>query len=300
MKILVTGATGLVGSVLVPSLVSQGHEVLRLTHSKPREANDIYWDPARGELPKSRIDGCEVVVHLAGENIAGKRWTPAVKESLRRSRIEATQLLSKTLCQLQTVPKALICASATGYYGDRGNEILNETSVPGSGFLADLCQEWEQACEPAKAKGIRVVHLRTGIVLSKKGGALAKMLTPFKLGVGGVVGSGNQYWSWIAIDDVVGIINHCIQQDKVFGPVNTTSPSPVTNYEFTKTLGGVLKRPTLFPVPAFAANLLLGEMAEALLLASARVMPNRASESGYRFKYPSLEAALRHAVSVES
>jgi len=297
MKVLVTGATGLVGSELVPFLKKQGHDVYRLTRSKPHEAHDIAWDPSRNQLPKGRIDGTEVVVHLAGENIAGKRWNPKVKEQLRRSRIEGTRLLCETMTQLETLPKTLICASAIGFYGDRGSDWLNETSAAGSGFLADLCRDWEAACEPARAKGIRVVNLRIGVVLSAKGGGLGKMLTPFRLGLGGVVGSGNQYWSWISVDDVVGVIDYCINQEKMSGPVNTTAPCPVTNYDFTKTLGTLLGRPTMIAMPELAARLVLGEMANELLLASARVMPNRLSESGYRFLYPTLEPALKHLLT---
>jgi len=297
MKVLVTGGTGLVGSHLVPYLNGRGHDVYRLTRSKPREAHDIVWDPARGHLPKGRIEGTEIVVHLAGENIAGKRWNARVKDELRRSRIEGTRLLCETIAQMQVPPKTLICASAIGYYGDRGAELLNETSPAGTGFLAELCRDWEAACEPARAKGIRVVNLRIGVVLSKEGGALAKMLTPFKMGVGGVVGSGNQYWSWIDIDDVVGIIDHCITHEKLSGAVNATAPCPVTNFEFTKTLGSVLHRPTLFPMPGFMARAALGQMADDLLLARTRVMPNRLSESGYRFKHASLESALREQLT---
>lgn len=294
MKVVVTGATGLVGSQLVPVLTGQGHEVYRLTHSKPREAHDISWNPARQELPKARLEGAEAIVNLAGENIAGRRWNAKFKQAIRTSRLDSTKLLCDTITQLQTPPKVLVCASAIGYYGDRGSEILNETSPPGKGFLADACRDWEALCEPVKAKGIRVVNLRIGVVLSPKGGALAQMLTPFKMGVGGVIGSGNQYWSWITVDDLVSIICHCISNEKMSGPVNATSPCPVTNYDFTKILGTVLQRPTFFPMPAFAARLALGEMADALLLSSARVMPNRLSESGYHFQYPTLEAALRH------
>lgn len=294
MKILVTGATGLVGSELVPFLSKQGHDVYRLTRGKAHEAHDIIWDPVHKQLPKGRIEGTDVVVHLAGENIAGKRWNPTVKAELQRSRIEGTKLLCETISNLEAPPKTLICASAIGFYGHRGTEMLNETSAKGSGFLSDLCHDWEAACEPARAKGIRVVNLRIGVILSPKGGALAKMLTPFKMGGGGVVGSGNQYWSWIAIDDLIGIINFCITDEKISGPVNATAPCPVTNYEFTKTLGSVLSRPTIVPMPGFVARIALGEMANDLLLGSARVMPNRLSESGYRFQYSSLEPALKH------
>lgn len=297
MKVLVTGATGLVGSELVPFLSRQGHDVYRLTRSKPREANDISWDPLRGQIPKARIEGSEVIIHLAGENIAARRWNAKFKEQLRQSRIEGTRLLCESLAALETKPKTLICASATGFYGDRGTDWLNETSAPGMGFLPDLCREWEAACKPAIAGGIRVVNLRIGVVLSGKGGALTKMLTPFRLGAGGVMGSGNQYWSWITVDDLIGVIDFCIQHEKLVGPINATTPSPVTNYEFTKTLGSVLGRPTIFPMPALVARALMGEMADALLLASGRVMPNRLSESGYRFLYPSLEPALKHLLA---
>lgn len=266
MKILVTGATGLIGTELTGYLTTAGHEVFRLTRSRPKEANDIPWDPAAGSIPKARLEGLDAVIHLAGENIAHARWTPAVKQRLRQSRIQGTRLLSETLAQLQSPPKTLICASAIGYYGNRGTEILTEQSSPGTGFLPELCRDWEAAAEPAQQKGIRVVHLRIGVVLSPKGGALAKMLTPFKLGVGGIVGDGKQYWSWVALDDVVGMLDFCLNHPELSGPVNGVSPNPSTNHDFTKTLGAVLNRPTIFPMPAFAARLALGEMADDLLL----------------------------------
>lgn len=294
MKILVTGGTGLVGSDLCPMLTTGGHEVYRLTRSSPTEANDIQWNPDTGDLPRAQLEGLDAVVHLAGENIAAHRWNARVKDRLRTSRVEGTRFLCETLTQLQRPPKALICASAIGYYGDRGADMLNEAASPGEGFLSDLCRDWEAACDSARAKGMRVVNLRIGFVLTPKGGGLAKMLTPFKLGGGGVMGSGRQYWSWIALDDVVGAIHHCLMNDRISGPVNLTAPSPVTNAEFTKTLGNVLNRPTIFPMPAVAARLALGEMADGLLLASARVTPNRLCESGYEFRHPTLEGALRH------
>jgi uncharacterized protein (TIGR01777 family) len=297
MKVLVTGATGLVGSELVPFLTKQGHDVYRLTHSKAHEAHDIVWDPMRNQIPKGRIDGTDVVIHLAGENIAGKRWTTSFKEQLWHSRIDSTKLLCETIANLSNPPKTLICASAVGFYGDRGTDWLNETSAPGAGFLPDLCRDWEAACQPARDRGIRVINLRTGVVLSPKGGALAKMLTPFKLGIGGIMGTGNQYMSWISIDDVVGIIDFCINHERLNGPVNVTTACPVTNYDFTKTLGLVLGRPTLLPMPTLAVWFAFGEMGNALLLSSARVMPNRLCESGYQFRFPTLEPALRHLLA---
>ncbi len=294
MKVLVTGATGLVGSALVPMLTTGGHEVFRLTRSNPVEANDIQWNPDSGDLPKARLEGMDAVVHLAGENIAASRWNARVKERLRRSRVDTTRFLCESLVQLERRPKTLICASAIGYYGDRGAEILTESAGPGHGFLADLCRDWEAACEPARQAGMRVANLRIGVVLSPKGGGLAKMLTPFKMGAGGIIGSGNQYWSWIAIDDVAGAIHHCLTHQNLSGSFNATAPNPVTNRDFTKTLGAVLGRPTILPMPAFAARMALGEMADDLLLGSARVMPNRLCESNYQFRYPNLDGALRH------
>jgi uncharacterized protein (TIGR01777 family) len=299
MKVLITGATGLVGSALGPVLSADGNEVFRLTRSEPKQANDITWNPDSRDLPKARLEGLDAIVHLAGENIAGKRWTPAVKERLRTSRIQATRFLCESLAQLQSPPKTLICASAIGYYGDRGAEILTESAAPGTGFLPDLCRDWEAACEPARQCQIRVVNLRIGVVLSPKGGALANMLTPFRLGLGGVIGSGRQYWSWIALDDLVGAIRHCLTNTHLSGAINATAPTPATNRHFTKTLGAVLHRPTVLPMPALAAKLALGGMATDLLLASARVMPNRLSESNYRFQYPTLSAALIHLLGAE-
>lgn len=297
MKVLVTGATGLVGSELGPFLTRHGHEVYRLTRSTPREARDIAWNPSTNEIPKARIDGSDVVIHLAGENIAGRRWNAKFKQELRDSRIDSTRFLCETLAKLEQKPKTLLCASAVGYYGDRGTDWLNETSAAGHGFLPDLCRDWEDACQPARDAGIRVVQMRFGIILSAKGGPLTKMLTPFRMGAGGIIGSGNQYWSWVSIDDVVGAIIFCINQPNLSGPVNVTAPCPVTNHDFTKTLGAVLHRPTIIPMPALAARYAFGEMADALLLASARVMPNRLSESGYRFQFPTLEPALKHLLA---
>ena len=296
MKILITGATGLVGKELGPLLTTSGHEVFRLVRSNPSDANDIPWDPAQGVVHKARLDGLDGVVHLAGENIAGARWSAAVKQRIRDSRVVGTRLLCETLASLERKPKVLVCASAIGIDGDRGGEILSEQSAAGAGFLPDVCKEWEAACEPARKAGIRVVNLRIGVILTPKGGALAKMLFPFRMGGGGVVGSGRQYWSWVAIDDVIGAIQHCLTHNEIHGPVNCTSPNPATNYEFTKTLGAVLHRPTIFPLPGFVAKLALGEMAQDLLLASTRVMPNQLQATGYQFRCPTLESTLRHVL----
>jgi uncharacterized protein (TIGR01777 family) len=239
----------------------------------------------------------DAVVHLAGENIAGGRWTAARKEEIRRSRVEGTRRLSESLARLTRRPKVLVSASAVGFYGNRGDEILKEDIAPGSDFLAQVCRDWEAATDPASRAGIRVVHLRSGMILSPVGGALKKMLLPFKLGAGGRIGSGTQYVSWIAIDDTIGVIHHAIVTESLQGPVNGVAPTPVSNAEFTRTLARVLSRPAIAPMPAFAARLAFGEMADALLLASQRVMPTRLQATGYQFRYPELERALRHLLS---
>ncbi|MCZ6632501.1 MAG: TIGR01777 family oxidoreductase [bacterium] len=292
MKILVTGSSGLVGSALSPVLVEKGHAVSRLGRSASQ--TDFSWDPEQGVLDEAALEGVEAVVHLAGENIAEGRWTAQKKQRIRDSRVKSTQLLSEKLAGLEQPPSVLLCASAIGFYGDRGDEFLREDSEPGSGFLPDVCQEWEGATQPAREKGIRVVNLRIGIVLSLAGGALAKMLFPFKMGVGGKIGSGNQYMSWITLDDLVGVMGHALSTEDLTGPVNAVSPGAVTNLEFTKTLGRVLKRPTLFPMPGFAARMAFGEMADALLLSSARVEPHVLRGSDYTFQNPDLEGAFRH------
>ena len=292
MKIVVSGATGLVGSNLVAHLKSSGHQVFKLVRSNQRD-DDIPWTPYEKRVDKKSLQGAEAVVHLSGENIAS-RWTKAKKRRIRESRLLTTTFLCETLAELKQPPKVLVCASAVGFYGDRGDEVVDENSNPGSDFLADVCQEWEAATESATAGGIRVVNLRIGVILSPAGGALAKMLLPFKMGAGGVMGSGNQYWSWISIDDVAGAILHAITTQSLKGPVNAVSPNPVTNREFTKILGHVLSRPTIFPMPAFAARLVFGEMGDALLLASTRVKPAKLLESGFQFQNQDLENALRH------
>lgn len=297
MKILLSGSSGLIGSALQPVLSKDGHEVVRLVRREPASAEtEIGWDPDGGRLDPHDLEGFDAIVHLAGENIAGGRWTAERKARIRNSRVQGTRLLCESLRQLDSPPQMLLCASAVGYYGDRGETLLDEGSGPGDNFLASVCQEWEAACDPAREKGIRVVNLRTGIVLSQRGGALSQMLLPFKMGVGGVVGDGRQYWSWIDLDDEVGAILHILKQDTLEGPVNATAPQPVTNREFTKILGRVLGRPTVLPLPAFAARLALGQMADELLLASTRVVPGRLQETEYTFQYADLEHSLRHVL----
>jgi uncharacterized protein (TIGR01777 family) len=293
MNVLISGATGLIGSVLIPALEAGGHRVTRLTRS-PKGNEDIGWDPSAGEMDTSRLEGIDAVVHLAGESIAEGRWTPAKKARILESRTRGTRLLAEKVAGFPEPPRAMVSASAVGYYGDRGNELLREESEPGSDFLAEVCRAWEAAADPAREAGIRVVHTRFGLVLSTKGGALARTLPIFKLGGGGRIGSGRQWWSWVAIDDVVGAILHALTNGSVEGSVNVGSPNPLTNAEYTKILGKVLNRPTIFPLPASAARLALGEVADALLLASQRMEPAKLKETGYEFRYPELEGALRH------
>jgi uncharacterized protein (TIGR01777 family) len=293
MRISVTGSSGLIGSALVPFLTAQGHEVGRVVRSTTA-AGAWRWDPGAGHVDAGAVDGKDAVVHLAGETIAAGRWSAARKARIRDSRVRGTRVVAEAVARADPRPKALLCASAMGFYGDRGDERLTEASAPGRGFLSEVSREWEEACAPARDQGVRVVNLRFGIVLSPAGGALAKMLLPFRLGAGGVVGSGKQWWSWVALDDAVGAIQHALVTAGLSGPVNVAAPKPVTNAEFTRTLGRVLARPTLFPVPVFAARLAFGEMADALLLASARIVPERLQQTGYGFRHPELEGALRH------
>jgi len=298
MKILITGSTGLVGSRLARSLKSKGHEIVRLVRSTPKDSGtEVYWNPEQGTLNATELEGLSGVVHLAGESIAEGRWTDEKKTRIRESRVKGTTLLSETLAKLKQKPEVLVAASAVGFYGSRGDETLDEQSASGSDFLAEVCREWELATQPAAQAGVRVVNLRFGVILSEDGGALPKMLFPFRMGVGGKLGSGQQYMSWIAIDDAVGAIEHALTNNTLRGPVNVVAPNSVTNHDFTKTLGHVLSRPTIFPVPAFAARLVFGEMADATLLSSQRVEPARLKESGYTFKYPELEAALKHVLN---
>ena len=296
MKFLITGSSGLIGSALVAYLTNAGHDVRRLVRRAPL-GRDLYWNPEEGLIDLSGLGKIDAVVHLAGENLAAWRWTEAKKARIANSRIESTRLLAKALAELDHKPKVLVSASAIGFYGHRGNELVDEKSGAGKGFLASLVSKWEQAAYPATEAGIRVVNLRTGMVLSGSGGALKKMLLPFKMGLGGVTGSGKQYISWVAIDDVVRIIYYAITTESISGPINVISPNPATNRQFTKTLGCVLRRPTIFKLPEFAVRLIFGEMANELLLASIRAYPNKLITAGYDFQYPELEPALIHIVS---
>jgi uncharacterized protein len=293
MRVAISGASGLIGSALMPAFTSAGHEVRTMVRpGGTRMPGSIAWDPEAGSLDLAALEGIDAVVHLAGESIAS-RWTDERKRRIRESRVKGTRLVAESVARLATTPSVLVCASAVGVYGPRRAEPLDETTASGTGFLADVCRAWEEAAGPARAAGIRVVHTRFGVILSDQGGALAKMLTPFKLGVAGTVGSGDQYMSWIALDDVVGVIRYALETTELSGPVNTVAPAPVTNREFTKTLGRVLSRPTVLPMPAFAARLVFGEMAQELLLSGQRAVPAGLIAAGFRFRHPELEEALR-------
>jgi uncharacterized protein len=292
-RILISGSHGLVGKALSKALAAEGHDIYSLVRYAPHTEKEIEWSPDRYSIAISRIEGFDAVYHLAGESIASGRWNEEKKRKIRESRTKGTKLLSDALANLSQPPKTLISASAIGYYGDRGDELLTEASLPGKDFLADVCVEWEKATEHARAKGVRVVNTRFGIILDKEGGALAKMLTPFRMGIGGRIGAGKQWMSWIALDDVIGALQFVLSNETLNSPVNFVAPNPVTNAEFTKTLGNVLSRPTLFPIPEFGVRLAFGEMADALLLSSQRVEPSSLKQSGYEFRYAKLESALR-------
>lgn len=292
MKILVSGSHGLVGSALVESLRNAGHQVVRLVRSNHPESDAIVWNPKQPSMDLNPFEGFDAVVHLAGENIASGRWSDAKKERIRNSRVEGTRQLAAILSTLTQKPKVLVNASAIGFYGNRGEEVMTESSEPGKGFLPEVCKEWEQATKDAEEAGIRVVRLRIGVVLSKDGGALSRMLIPFKFGLGGVVGSGAQYMSWITLQDLVRVVTQALEQENLRGSVNAVSPHPVTNKEFTRALGKVLHRPTIFPLPAFVAKVVMGEMAEELLLSSTRVVPEKLLQNGFVFKHPKIDEAL--------
>lgn len=293
MRVVVSGSSGLIGSALCSSLANDGHEVIKLVRRSPVGSGEIKWDPMRGELAEGALTGCDAVVHLAGAGIGDHRWTDEYKAEIRESRTRSTELLATAIAACANGPKVMLSGSAVGYYGDAGDRELDETSAAGSDFLAELCRDWEAATEAAHAAGSRVVHLRTGIVLAAKGGALGKMLPLFKLGLGGRFGNGRQWQSWISLPDEVGAIRHLLTAD-VHGAVNLTAPTPVTGSEFAKTLGKVLHRPSLFPVPSFGPKLLLGgELVDGLLLSGQRALPRALQASGFAFQHPTLEVALR-------
>jgi uncharacterized protein (TIGR01777 family) len=300
MKILVSGSSGLIGSALIPRLTTAGHTVVRLVRSNSQRNGDegacLSWDPEAGKLDTASLEGFDAVIHLAGESIADGRWTSEKKQKLQQSRVGPTKLLAEKLAGLQKKPQVFIAASAIGFYGPRGDERLNESGSAGTSFLSKLCQEWETATKPAADAGIRVVNLRTGVVLSTKGGALKQMLLPFQLGAGGQIGDGKQYFSWITLDDECGAIIHALNTESLSGPVNLTAPKPVTNLQFTKALGAVLFRPTLIPIPNFGLRALFGEMADELLISGQNVVPEKLLESGYKFRDTEIEAALHHVL----
>jgi uncharacterized protein (TIGR01777 family) len=295
-RILVTGVSGPIGAALLPSLEAQGAQIVRLVRGPAKTAGQISWEPLAGVSPAA-VSGFDAVIHLAGESVVG-RWTDAKKKAIGESRVPGTRNLATALAQAGMKPRVLICASAIGFYGNRGDEILDEGSPSGQGFLPEVCREWEQASRIAAADaGIRTVNIRIGLVLSAKGGALVKMLTPFRLGLGGRIGSGQQWWSWIHVDDIVGAIHHALRTESLSGPVNLVAPNPVQNIDFTRTLAAVLGRPAFLPVPEFALRIAFGRMAaEELLLCSQRVKPGKLGSSGYTFHFRELRAALEDLV----
>jgi uncharacterized protein (TIGR01777 family) len=299
MHVAITGSTGLIGSALRRSLVADGHRVTGITR-RPQAPDDIGWDPADGRLDPADLEGVDALVNLAGEGIAEHRWSVEQKRRILQSRARGTELVASTLASLASTtqpPKVLVSGSAIGFYGDRGDEVLTETSAAGEGFLTEVCKAWEAATAPAAEAGIRVVHVRTGIVLTTGGGSLAKLLPLFRFGLGGRFGSGRQWWSWITLDDEVSAIRFLLDTP-LTGPVNLTAPAPVTNAELTRALGRALRRPTLVPVPAFGPKLVLGrQLADALLFSSARVVPAVLQDAGYRFAHPELDGALRSLLS---
>ena len=294
MKIAVSGASGFIGSALVPALEAAGHDVVRLIRGRPAGWGELAWDPEIGTIDAYALTGIDAAVNLSGATI-GRRWNETRKTEILVSRVKSTSLLAETLAAVDSRPSVLVCAGGVGIYGDRGDEILTEESELGTGFLADVGRAWEGACEPARAAGIRVVNLRAGIVLSRKGGALGRLLTPFKLGLGGRVGSGKQWWSWVALDDVVAAIRFALEGD-IAGPVNLVSPNPVTNAQFTKALGKAVGRPTVFPFPAFAAKAMFGKMADEALLTGQRALPAKLLAAGFDFEYAELGPALGRAL----
>jgi len=297
MRVLITGASGLVGRELQKSFAAKGYDMLLASRSEPADEQHIQWTVEEGFAEPEKLEGLDAVVHLAGENVSGLRWTEEKKRSIRDSRVLGTRNVVTAISKLKNRPKVFVASSAIGFYGERGDEEITESSAAGDNFLAEVSKAWESESRRAEDAGIRTVLLRTGIVLTKEGGALGTMLTPFKLGVGGVVGSGKQWMSWISMEDHIAVINYVIENENIRGAVNSVSPNPVTNEEFTKTLGEVLYRPTFLPLPEFAVSMVFGEMGDALLLASTKVLPKRLEDAGFQFKYPQLKPAIENAVA---
>ncbi|MCY7375895.1 MAG: TIGR01777 family oxidoreductase [Pyrinomonadaceae bacterium] len=296
MKILVSGASGLVGTHLIPTLLAKGNQIYKLVRHAPDGNDEIEWDTENGSIDEEKLEDFDAVIHLAGDNVASENWSEEKKRKIRDSRVSGTRILVDALKRRINPPKHFISASAIGFYGNHDSEILNEESAAGKGFLPEVCQEWEREASKAENFGARIVLLRIGVVLSKDGGALAKMLTPFKFGVGGTVGSGKQYLSWIALDDLIKIINFALENTDLRGAINAVAPNAVTNEEFTRTLGKSLNRPTILPIPEFAVKLLFGEMGETLLLEGARVYPQKLLDAKFTFDYANLEPALKHVL----
>jgi uncharacterized protein (TIGR01777 family) len=293
LRVLISGSSGMVGSQLIPFLRSGGHEVIRLVRQPGSGSkNSIQWNPTRKQLDPDKLENFDVIIHLGGVNLASRLWTKSRKNEIRESRVNSTKLLAEAISRTKNPPRVLICASAVGIYGDRENEVLTEMSQRGTGFLSDVVKQWESACKPSTSAGIRVANLRFGIILSPDGGALKKMIIPFKIGLGAIIGSGRQFMPWIAIGDVLGAIYHIIHVDEVTGPVNLVAPEAVTNHNFSHVLGRVINRPVLLKAPAWVLKKTLGEMAKETLLVSTRAKPQKLIDSGYSFLFPELESTL--------
>ncbi|HNB24282.1 MAG TPA: TIGR01777 family oxidoreductase [Candidatus Melainabacteria bacterium] len=297
MKIAITGASGLVGKKVTARLEAAGHQVVKLVRRVRNSDNEFTWNPETDKIDAKAFEGVDSVIHLAGENIASKRWSSEQKMKIKQSRVNGTKLIAGALATLDNPPRALVSASAIGFYGDRGAEMLTEESKSGSGFLAHVCRDWEDATRVAESKGLRVVHARLGVVLSKEGGALKMMLPPFLMGAGGPLGNGKQYMSWIDLDDAAKAFIYLATESNLSGPVNLVAPNPETNADFTKKLAKVIHRPAFFPVPEFGVKTLFGEMGQELLLASNRVSATKLVNSGFKFDYPELESALKHELN---
>jgi hypothetical protein len=297
LKVLVSGSTGLLGSHLVPFLRAGGHDVLRLVRHAPRAQEEVHWDPVRDVLDARRVEGLDAVVHLAGAPLAARRWSARAKALIHDSRVLGTQNLVKALARARSRPAVLLCASGVGWYGARGDELLDEGSAAGCGFVARVCAGWEEVAQRLTVEGVRVVPMRFGLVLSPRGGALARRGRAFRLGLGGHLGTGNQWMSWVALDDALAVVQRLLHDDAFDGPVNVVAPHPVTNRVFTRTLGGVLRRPAVLGVPSFAARAAFGGLADEVLLASARAVPRRLLDVGFHFALPRLEPALRHLLA---